>query len=182
MPDKQAIAAASFADRCRRIQWLLSDVDGVMTDGGVIISDRGENTVRFHIRDGLGVRFWRQTGRRFGILTGRTLDAVRLRSEKLQADVIYQGEDDKLATFERFLTAHGVNAESVCYVGDDLLDLPVLRRAGVAMTVPDSPAEVRKVVDQVTQSAGGYGALREVVEIVLKTVGEWQQLVARYNQ
>jgi 3-deoxy-D-manno-octulosonate 8-phosphate phosphatase (KDO 8-P phosphatase) len=168
--------------RCRRIEWLLSDVDGVMTDGGVILTDSGEQLVRFHIRDGLGVRLWRQTGRRFGILTGRNVDAVRRRGEQLHADAIYQGEDDKLATFERFLAAHTIAAEHVCYVGDDLLDLPVLRRAGVAMTVAGAPDEVQRQAAYVTRVGGGHGALREVVEVLLKTIGEWESLLADFNQ
>jgi YrbI family 3-deoxy-D-manno-octulosonate 8-phosphate phosphatase len=169
------------ASRCRQAEWLLSDVDGVMTDGGVILTARGEQLVRFHIRDGLGVRLWRQTGRRFGIITGRNLAAVRLRSDQLLADAIYQGDNDKLATFEKFLATHSVSPEHVCYVGDDLLDLPVLRRAGVAFSVPSAPEEVQVRADYVTRADGGHGALREVVEVLLKTSGEWEKLLADYD-
>lgn len=169
------------ADRCKRIEWLLSDVDGVMTDGGVILNDRGEHTVRFHIHDGLGVRLWRQTGRRFGILTGRNTQAVRIRGEKLQADAFYDGADDKLAVFQRFLADHKASTDQVCYIGDDLLDLCVLRRAGLAIAVPNGPVEVRHVAHYVTRRAGGDGAVRDAVEFLLKSMGEWDAVLNPYD-
>jgi 3-deoxy-D-manno-octulosonate 8-phosphate phosphatase (KDO 8-P phosphatase) len=171
---------SSINDRCRQIEWILSDVDGVMTDGGVIINDRGEHTVRFHIHDGLGVRLWRGTGRHFGILTGRNVQAVRIRSEKLKVDAYYEGADDKLAFFERFLAEHNVTADRVCYIGDDLLDLRVLRRTGMAITVPDAPVEIRDAVHYVTQKRGGEGAVRDVVEFLLKANGEWEEVLRQF--
>ena len=171
----------SITDRCRQVEWILSDVDGVMTDGGVIINDRGEHTVRFHIHDGFGVRLWRGTGRRFGILTGRSAPAIRIRGEKLEVDAYYDGADDKLAVFDRFLAAHNVTEDRVCYIGDDLLDLRVLRRAGLAITVPDAPVEIREVGHYVTQKAGGAGAVRDAVEFVLKAKGEWEGVVRLYG-
>jgi YrbI family 3-deoxy-D-manno-octulosonate 8-phosphate phosphatase len=166
---------------CRRIEWIISDVDGVMTDGGVILNDRGEHTVRFHIHDGLGVRLWRNSGRFFGILTGRSIPAVRIRGENLKVDAFYEGADDKLAVFESFLADRGVPADHVCYMGDDLLDLRVLRRAGLAITVPNAAVEVRDAAHYVTQKRGGDGAVRDAVEFLLKRIGEWDEALSRYG-
>jgi 3-deoxy-D-manno-octulosonate 8-phosphate phosphatase (KDO 8-P phosphatase) len=172
----------SLIDRCRQIEWILSDVDGVMTDGGVIINDRGEHTIRFHIHDGLGVRLWRGTGRRFGILTGRDVQAVRIRGQKLHVDAFYDGVDDKLRVFEGFLADHNIGADHVCYIGDDLLDLGVLRRAGLAIAVPGAPVEVRDAAHYVTGKGGGDGAVRDAIEFLLKTMGEWDNVLAPFNK
>jgi YrbI family 3-deoxy-D-manno-octulosonate 8-phosphate phosphatase len=172
----------NLSERCRGIEWILSDVDGVMTDGGVIVSDRGEETVRFHIHDGLGVRIWRETGRRLGILTGRSVPAVRLRGEQLHADAFYHGADDKLEAFRKFLDDQRVAADQVCYVGDDLLDLAVLRRVGIAIAPANACAEVQEAVHHVTRKAGGEGALREAVEFLLKASGEWDRVVDAYRK
>jgi YrbI family 3-deoxy-D-manno-octulosonate 8-phosphate phosphatase len=172
----------SIIHRCRKIDWILSDVDGVMTDGGVIINDRGEHTVRFHIHDGLGVRLWRGTGRRFGILTGRDVQAVRIRGQKLHVDAFYEGADNKRLVFEQFLADHNVEADHVCYIGDDLLDLGVLRRVGVAIAVPGAPVEVRDAAHYVTRKGGGDGAVRDAIEFLLKTMGEWDAVLAPFNK
>ena len=176
----QVKSTEEFVERCRQIEWILSDVDGVMTDGGVIMDDRGEHTVRFHIHDGLGVRLWRRSGRRFGILTGRELEVIRLRAEHLAVDALYQGADDKLAGFERFLSSHRVDAGRVCYMGDDLPDLPVLRRAGLAVSVTNAAAEVQAAAHYVTRASGGDGAVREAIEVILKTIDEWETAVSQY--
>jgi YrbI family 3-deoxy-D-manno-octulosonate 8-phosphate phosphatase len=153
-----------------------------MTDGGVIINDRGEHTLRFHIHDGLGVRMWRSTGKKFGILTGRNVEAVRIRSENLSADVLYQGADEKLATLEEFRATHQVAADQVCFIGDDLLDVPVLRRVGLAIAVANAPMYVQDAAHYTTSKCGGDGAVREAVEFVLQASGDWESVLNTFDR
>ena len=121
----------SLAATCAKIELILSDVDGVMTDGGIHILDDGQQMVKFHIRDGMGVRLWREAGKRFGIVTGRNLEAIRRRAADLWLDIVRLGIDDKLPAVDALAAEFGLSREQVCYIGDDLLDLATIRAVGL---------------------------------------------------
>lgn len=175
MPD-----SPSLAERAARVELLLLDVDGVLTDGSVVYTDDGAELKRFHVRDGSGLKLWRVAGKRAAIVSGRTSAAVTRRAAELGISPVIQGRDDKLPAFEDVLTATGLRPDQVCAVGDDLPDLPVLRRAGLAVAVADACAEVRAAAAYVTTVPGGYGAVRDAIEWLLRLRGEWDGIVARY--
>ena len=151
-------------DRCRNIELVLSDVDGVLTSGGIVFDNQGIESKEFHIRDGLGIRLWQRAGFRFGILTARTSHIVRLRAVELGIDIVRQGFEDKLPVAQQIIAQQGLQMEQVCYIGDDLTDLPVIRRVGLGVAVSDAANEVRAAADWVTETAGGRGAVRELIE------------------
>lgn len=162
------------------IKLLVVDVDGVLTDGRIFCSDSGEEQKVFHVRDGSGITYWHRSGFKSVIISGRTSRAVEHRARELGISDVYQGAQQKLDVYEEIIEKYGLRDEEVCYVGDDLIDLPVLRRVGFSVAVPDSPEEVLSAVDYVTKAPGGGGAVREVVEKVLKSQGKWEGIMKRY--
>ena len=173
--------AMSFSETCRKIELILSDVDGVMTDGRIRLLDSGEQLMSFHIRDGMGVRLWREAGKKFGIVTGRDLESVRRRARDLKFDVVHVGIDDKLPAVDAIAADLGIGREAICYIGDDLLDLQVIRSVGLGVAVADAAEEVRQAAKYVTSVRGGDGAVREVVEVILKNTGGWGEVMRRYS-
>jgi YrbI family 3-deoxy-D-manno-octulosonate 8-phosphate phosphatase len=175
-----ALTSMSNANRCRNVELILSDVDGVMTDGGIIFNNDGIEVKRFHIRDGLGIKLWQRAGHQFGILTARSSHIVKLRASELGVDLLRQGFEDKYPVANQIIGELGLEAEQVCYIGDDLLDLPVMRYVGWSVAVADAAEEVRAAADFVTQRCGGQGAVRETIETVLKAKGQWEDVVRRF--
>ena len=169
-----------LAQRCAAIRLLLTDVDGVLTDGGVILDNQGIESKCFNIRDGLAVRLWQQAGGLTGIVTGRSSQVVKLRAAELDMDVVRQGVKDKLPEVQAIAAALGLAAEQIAYLGDDLPDLPTIRYAGLGIAVADAPEDVREAADYVTSVPGGGGAVREVVELVLKNTGRWDNVIRKY--
>ncbi len=167
--------------RCRPIELILSDVDGVLTDGGVIFDNQGIEIKRFHIRDGLGIRLWQRAGKHFGLVTGRASHIVQLRAVELGVELVRQGIDDKLPAVKQILAERKLRADQVCYVGDDLPDLPVLRYVGLAVAVGDGSEDLHKAAHYITKSHGGHGAVREVTEMILKSQGRWQDTLQKYG-
>jgi YrbI family 3-deoxy-D-manno-octulosonate 8-phosphate phosphatase len=172
----------SLAAACAKIELILCDVDGVLTDGGIQVIDSGQQMVTFHIRDGMGARLWREAGGKFGIVTGRDLEAVRRRAVEMRIDVMKQGRDDKLAAVDEVAGAMGLLRDAICYVGDDLLDLRAIRAVGLGVAVADAVEEVRKAAKYVTSVPGGKAPLREVVELILKNTGRWSDALRRYGE
>ncbi len=170
-----------LARRCEAIELLLVDVDGVLTDGVIAIDDRGVETKHFHVRDGSALAAWRGLGRPAAILSGRKAEAVEHRAKELGIAPVIQGVRDKGGPFRGLLRDLGLEARRVCYVGDDLADLPVLLAAGLAACPSDAAAEVREAAHLVLAAPGGRGAVREVVEVILKHQGLWDGLVARHR-
>jgi 3-deoxy-D-manno-octulosonate 8-phosphate phosphatase (KDO 8-P phosphatase) len=158
---------------------ILSDVDGVMTDGSIVISNAGVETKAFHVRDGLGVKLWQQAGFQFGILTSRNSRIVKIRAAELGVSIVRQGFEDKLSAAQEIFASLQIQPREVCYIGDDLPDIPVLNQVGLSVTVNDSVDEVKAVCKWVLSSAGGRGALRELVERLLKAKGRWEDCVPR---
>jgi 3-deoxy-D-manno-octulosonate 8-phosphate phosphatase (KDO 8-P phosphatase) len=170
-----------LASRALRIELLLLDVDGVLTDGRIVYSDDGTEIKRFHVRDGSGLQFWHALGKRSAIISGRTSRAVERRARELGIAPVYQGCAAKLPALEALLAETGLSAEAVCAIGDDLPDLPVLRRCGLVVAVADACCEVRAAADFTTLSAGGSGAVREAIEWLLKLREQWEGIVAGFN-
>ena len=171
----------NLADACSHIELILSDVDGVMTDGGIYILDDGQQLVKFHIRDGMGVRLWREAGKRFGIVTGRKLESIRQRAADLWLDIVRLGIDDKLPEVDALAAEFGLSRDQVCYIGDDLLDLATIRAVGFGVAVSDAVEDVRKAAKYTTSVRGGQAAVREVVELILKNTGRWDDVLKRYG-
>jgi 3-deoxy-D-manno-octulosonate 8-phosphate phosphatase (KDO 8-P phosphatase) len=171
MPD---VTAEQFA----RIQLLLLDVDGVLTDGRVVYTDAGQEIKAFHVRDGSGLKYWRRSGRRVAILSGRSSPAVTRRAAELGIDPVIQGADEKLPALRRILSETGLRPDQVCAVGDDLPDLPVLTRCGLAVAVADAVPEIRAAAHWVTTAPGGQGAVREAIEWLMRGQGTWDAVVA----
>lgn len=165
----------------QKIELLLSDVDGVLTDGGVIFDNQGVESKRFHIRDGLGIKLWQQAGHRFGLVTGRASQIVRIRATELGIDLVRQGVEDKLTMVHQLLNELGLRPEQVAYIGDDLPDLPVLKIVGLPIAPADACREVRSAAQLITQLPGGHGALREAIETMLQAQGRWEFLIRKYG-
>ena len=174
-------AVPDLATRVARVRLLLLDVDGVLTDGGIVYADNHVELKRFHVRDGSGLKFWHLAGNRSAIISGRTSPAVEARAAELGVSPVLQRRADKLVAFHELLAAVGVTADEVCAVGDDIPDLPILLRAGLAVAVADACPEVREVADHVTALPGGRGAVRDAVEWLLKLQGKWDGLIAGYR-
>jgi YrbI family 3-deoxy-D-manno-octulosonate 8-phosphate phosphatase len=168
-------------DRCQQIQCILSDVDGVLTDGGILFNNEGIETKSFHIRDGLGIKLWQRAGYQFGILTARTSHIVKVRSAELGIKIVRQGFEEKLPIAQQIMAELKVDPAQVCYIGDDLTDLPVMRHVGWSVAVADAVSEIRDHADQVTKAAGGCGAVRELIEYLLRTKGRWEDLIRHYT-
>jgi len=166
--------------RARRVTLLVLDCDGVMTDGGVFLLPDGAEVKRFDIQDGQGIVLWRRAGHRVAIVTGRGGGALERRVEELKIDFLVQKSADKLAAFRELIERLGVEPEEVAYAGDDLPDLPLMRRAGLAFAPPNAVEEVLLAAHVVTTRPGGYGAVREMINFMLKAQGRWDAVVGRY--
>ena len=169
----------NLEDRCRNIELIIADVDGVLTDGGIIFNNQGIEIKRFHSRDGFGIKLWRRAGFHFGILTARTSHIVKIRAAELGIDVLRQGFEDKLPAAREVFAELRLTPGQVAFVGDDLPDLAVMRHVGLPIAVADAVEEVRSVAAYVTTIRGGQGAVREAIELVLKAKGQWEDVVAR---
>lgn len=166
--------ADELAGRAARVRLLLLDVDGVLTDGSILYADDGTELKRFHVRDGSGIKLWREAGHEVAIISGRTSAATVRRATELGITKIWQGRDDKLAALGELLATTGLTADAVCAIGDDLADVPVLRRVGVAVAVADACPEAVAAADFVTPVPGGRGAVRAAIERLLRLQGQWK--------
>jgi YrbI family 3-deoxy-D-manno-octulosonate 8-phosphate phosphatase len=169
-----------LAERCAAIRLLLTDVDGVLTDGGVLLDNHGVESKCFNIRDGLAVRLWQQAGGQAGIVTGRSSQIVKLRAAELDMDVVRQGVKDKLPEVQAIAASLKLSPQQIAYIGDDLPDVPAIRYVGLGIAVADAPEEVRSAAAYVTSVSGGRGAVREVVELLLKNTGKWESVIRKY--
>ena len=167
-------------ERCQPIELVLSDVDGVLTDGRVVLDNQGIEAKRFHIRDGMGISLWQKAGYRFAMITRRSSQAVKIRAAELQVEIVRQGADDKLAAAREILEELGLAFHQACYLGDDLPDLPVVRAAGLGVAVADAAAELRQAAHYVTTAPGGAGAVRETIEMILKAQRRWEDVIQSY--
>ncbi len=170
----------TLEQRCQPIELIVADVDGVLTDGRVVVDNQGIETKQFHIRDGMGVRLWQKAGYHFGVITARSSHVVKVRAAELNIEIVRQGTGNKLATTREIMAELGLDAHQVCYIGDDLPDLPVVRVAGLGIAVADACEELCRAAHHVTHAAGGAGAVREVVELILKAQRRWDDVIQPY--
>ncbi|HOD34630.1 MAG TPA: HAD-IIIA family hydrolase [Syntrophales bacterium] len=171
----------STARRVRKIKMLVLDVDGVLTDGRIVMDDRGRETKFFDVRDGHGLKMLMRTGIEVVFLTGRKSRVVEQRARELGVTEVYQGALNKAEVFEALLERAGLKASEAAYAGDDIVDVPVMRKAGFSVAVLDAVAEARKAAHYVTKKKGGRGAVREVCEVILKGQGKWADIRRRYG-
>jgi 3-deoxy-D-manno-octulosonate 8-phosphate phosphatase (KDO 8-P phosphatase) len=162
------------------IQALIVDVDGVLTDGTITINADGSESKSFNSLDGHGIRMWKRAGLKIAFLSGRLSEPTRYRAEQLDINHCIQDCHDKLPALEKLLEMMGLSIKQVAYIGDDLMDLPVIRKVGFGATVANAVDEVKQQADYVTEVCGGNGAVREVIEYILKNSGRWSELVQRY--
>ena len=170
----------SVEQRAARVTLLLMDCDGVLTDGRIWILESGEDQKCFNTRDGLGLDLLHRAGLRSGIISGRESSAVLRRSQSLGMSFVRQGCENKLAAFEEILGEAGVSESEVAFIGDDLNDVPLMRRSEFAVAVADAVAEAKVYAHFVTTASGGHGAVRETVELILKAQDRWSDLIRPY--
>lgn len=167
--------------RCQAIELILSDVDGVLTNGRIIFNNQGIETKQFHIRDGVGIRMWQRAGYKFGLITGRSSNVVKIRAGELGVEIVRQTAEDKLPVAQQILGQLRLKPQQVCYIGDDLPDVPVMRYVGLAVAVADACEETRAAAHHVTRLDGGWGAVRETIETILKAQRRWNDLIQKYT-
>ena len=170
----------SVIEKAKSIRIVIFDVDGVLTDGTLYFTDSGEEIKAFNSRDGHGMKMLKASGVELAIITARESRSVKLRAENLNITLLYQGEKNKLKVFESLVTKLKLDMSSCAYVGDDLIDLPVMTRCGLSICVPSSPILVKKHAHYVTNSEGGQGAVREVCEMIMRSQGTLDAQVEKY--
>ncbi len=169
-------------DRLKKIKLLLLDVDGVMTDGRIIFDSNGVESKFFNVKDGHGIKMLQRAGIEVGIVSGRKSQVVANRASELGIALVYQGSLDKLTPYLDILEKTGLADEQIAYMGDDIIDLPVLRRVGFAAAPADALEYVIQHAHFVTRNRGGWGAVREVCDLILMAQGTWEAVTARYYQ
>ena len=169
-------------ERASRIKLLLMDCDGVLTDGRIWLFENGEEQKGFHTRDGLGIELWHRAGLKSGIISGRKSNAVERRARGLGMSFVVRGVTEKVQAFTETVAQAGVTNEEVAFIGDDLNDIPLMIRSGFGIAVADAAVEVRERAHYVTKLNGGYGAVREVIELILKAQGRWDDLTLHYTE
>jgi 3-deoxy-D-manno-octulosonate 8-phosphate phosphatase (KDO 8-P phosphatase) len=166
--------------RAARVRLLLMDCDGVLTDGRITLLENGDEEKSFHTRDGHGLVLLHRAGLQSGVISGRTSSAVERRARDLGMRYVRQGTWDKIKDFEELLAEAGLDGREVAFIGDDVTDVPLMRRVEFAIAVADASHETRAAAHYVTQLPGGFGAVREVCELILKAQGRWSELMQRY--
>jgi 3-deoxy-D-manno-octulosonate 8-phosphate phosphatase (KDO 8-P phosphatase) len=167
--------------RAARVKLLLLDCDGVLTDGRITLVEGGEEQKSFHTRDGHGLVMLHRAGLCSGIISGRASRLVALRAADLGIEYVRQGALNKLEVFEELIAEVGIETSEVAYVGDDVVDIPLMHRSGLAVAVADAGPDTRDAAHYITQLPGGFGAVREVCELILKAQGRWEELMKRYT-
>jgi len=163
-----------------RLDWLILDVDGVLTDGTLFFDDKNTEMKGFNVHDGHGIKLWHRAGNTSAVITGRESNVVSLRCKDLGIDFVYQNAKNKLAFLDSHISDNGVEPERICYVGDELVDIPVFKKVGLAVAVANAVPEAVENADFVTDKPGGTGAVREVIDFLLKEKGQWEAVTNRY--
>jgi len=162
------------------VKLVVVDVDGVLTDGRIILDSDGNETKHFHVRDGAGIRYLQRVGIECAIITGRSSRAVSMRAAEVGIRRVYQGAKVKLEAYEKLLAETGLADDDVAYIGDDLPDMPIMRRVGFPACPDNAVEQVREISQYVAAAAGGMGAVREIAEYILKRQNKWQLVLDRY--
>ncbi len=177
----EGVSDDRLVQKIRKVKLLILDVDGVLTDGLIIIDDAGLESKHFNVRDGHGLKMLMRCGIAVALLTGRKSRVVEHRAADLGITEVYQGVWNKSEVFAGILERNRLAPEETAYIGDDVVDIPLLRRVGFSAAVADAVPEARAVADYVTQQPGGRGAVREVCELILRSQGRWGEIAARYE-
>lgn len=175
MPNKQLIL-----EKARKLKLLILDVDGVLTDGRLFFDAEGNEYKSFHARDGHGIKLLRQTGVEVAVISGRKSASVALRMKNLGIEHVYQGHEHKVAAFNELIDKIGITPDQAAHVGDDLLDLPIMRRVGLAIAVSDANFAVKQHADWCTSTPGGLGAVREVCDFIMQAQGHFDDVLNSY--
>jgi 3-deoxy-D-manno-octulosonate 8-phosphate phosphatase (KDO 8-P phosphatase) len=162
----------TLRSKAKKIKLLLLDVDGVLTDGRIILDNQGNELKAFHVRDGHGIKLAQRAGIVIGIITGRKAEVVNVRARELGIGEVHQGALEKIGVYEALLEKYGLGDDEAAFIGDDIVDVGILKRVGLAVTVADCDAAVKPYVDMITQAKGGRGAVREVVNLLLASQGK----------
>ena len=171
----------NIKEKLKGIKLLILDVDGVMTDGRIIMDNEGRETKNFDVRDGHGIKILQRYGIKVAILTGRKSKVVEYRAKDLEINDVYQGAFNKKDVFKKILEQHKLSASAVAFLGDDIVDIPVLKSVGFSAAVVDAIDVVKKSVDYITWQKGGQGAVREICEMILQAQGKWPEIAAKYE-
>jgi 3-deoxy-D-manno-octulosonate 8-phosphate phosphatase (KDO 8-P phosphatase) len=167
-------------ERAARVKLLILDVDGVLTDGRIIMDHKGREIKAFNVRDGHGLRLLMEAGIEVALLTGRSSPVVQKRAEDLGITWIRQGVHDKVGAYQEIAREVGITDDEACFVGDDVIDIPLLKRVAIPIVVGDGAPEAKRCACYVTQSSGGKGAVREVCDLLLQAQGKWEAVLRRY--
>ena len=170
-----------LTERASRIRLLLMDVDGVLTDGRIVYAEYGDELKFFDVQDGAGLVFWGRVGLKSAIVTARTSRLLKRRAKEMGVDFLAQGQLLKLPAYEEILKRYRLADAEICVIGDDLMELPLLRRAGFAVAVANAVEDVKRGSHYVTRRSGGHGAVRELIELLLKAKGLWEQALQSYQ-
>ncbi len=168
-------------ERIRKIKGIISDVDGVLTHGEIVLDWEGRELKFFNVRDGNGIKLWQLAGYKFAFLSGRYSDPVEKRGKELKVDVV-QGSHCKIESGEKIISSWGLSWEEVAYVGDDVVDIPIMMKVGFPVAVYDAVDEVKEYASYITEAEGGKGAVREVIEFILQSRGEWLEIIEKFLQ
>lgn len=170
-----------LSEKARKIKLLLLDVDGVLTDGRIIYNSSGQDTKFFDVHDGMGVYLLKKVGIPTVIITAKGSRAIKPRARDMGIDVVFENVSPKTKVLERILKRYKVTKEELCFVGDDIVDLGLMKQVGLPIAVINSCPEIKKICAYITLREGGRGAVREVVELILKAQGKWDALVKTYD-
>jgi 3-deoxy-D-manno-octulosonate 8-phosphate phosphatase (KDO 8-P phosphatase) len=166
--------------KAKKVKLILMDNDGVLTEGKIIFFSGGGEAKAFDVKDGVGIKLAQRVGIKIGIITGRSSEAVERRAQELEVDELYQGAREKLASYEKIIKKHSLQDEEVCFIGDDIIDIPVMKRVGFPVAVADAHEDILPFAIYQTDLKGGQGAVREAIDLIIKAQGKWDQLMKRY--
>ncbi|MBI5102685.1 MAG: 3-deoxy-manno-octulosonate-8-phosphatase KdsC [Nitrospirae bacterium] len=164
----------------KKIKLLVLDVDGVLTDGGIILDNNGNEYKAFHVRDGHGIKMLLKSGIHVAIITGRSSAVVERRAAELGIKDVFQKCHDKTDAFKKLMNKYSLDKDHIAYIGDDIVDIPVMKRSGLPVAVSDAYAETKKYALLITKNGGGRGAVREVTDLILKSKGLWKEMFGAY--
>ena len=180
MTETEKMKMQAIVEKAIKLKLLILDVDGVLTDGKLFFDNEGNEYKSFHARDGHGIKLLRQTGVEVAVISGRKSNSVALRMKNLGIEHVYQGHENKRAAFNEIIEKTGIEPEQAACMGDDLLDLPIMTRAGLAIAVADANFAVKQRADWCTTLPGGHGAVREVCDFIMQAQGHFDEVVNAY--
>lgn len=172
---------AAVLEKAKRVKMLLLDVDGVLTDGRIIYDSRGRDSKFFDVHDGMGVYLMKKAGIPTILITAKSSRAIRPRARDMQVEAVFAGVSPKSVVLDAVFRKYGIGKDDICFIGDDLVDLCMMRRAGFPVAVSNACAEIKAAAAYITLKAGGRGAVREVIEIILKSQDKWREAVKGYD-